>query len=86
VVKGYNRVSESLRTKKKEIIPETFTFLDTTVKMDIENKLTSNQTRDKISNIEKDLKPRSIDSKKTRNRYNRMVGGHNQQGHSSVYE
>lgn len=40
------------------------------------------------SNIEKDLiKTRSIDSKKTKIRHkNRIVGGQNKQGHSSVYE
>jgi len=54
--------------------------------MDGDNKLTINQTSNKISGIEKDVKPRTIDSKKTKNRYNRMVGGHNKQGHSSVYE
>ncbi len=54
--------------------------------MDRDNKLTRNQTSTKISDIEKDVKPRTIDSKKTRNRYNRMVGGQNKQGHSSVYE
>ena len=46
---------------------------------------TINQT--KISNIEKDIKPRTIDSKKTKIRYkNRIAGGQNQHGHSSVYE
>ena len=49
--------------------------------MDGDNKLTINQTSNKISGIEKDVKPRTIDSKKTKNRYNRMVGGHNRQGH-----
>jgi hypothetical protein len=40
------------------------------------------------SNVEKDvLKKRSIDSKKTKIRYkNRISGGQNKQGHSSVYE
>ena len=54
--------------------------------MDSDNKLTRNQTSTKISYIEKDVRPRTIDSKKTKNRYNRMIGGHNKQGHSSVYE
>ena len=64
-------------TKKKEIIPESYTFLETAIEMDGDNKLTINQTSNKISGIEKDVKPRTIDSKKTKNRYNRMVGGHN---------
>ena len=40
------------------------------------------------SNVEKDvLKKRTIDSKKSKIRYkNRITGGQNQQGHSSVYE
>lgn len=44
---------------------------------------------DKSNSIkEKDIiKTRSIDSKKAKIRYkNRIVGGQNQQGHSSVYE
>ena len=73
-------------TKKKEIIPESYTFLETPVKMDRDNKLTRNQTSTKISDKEKDVKPRTIDSKKTKNRYNRIAGGQNKQGHSSVYE
>ena len=38
--------------------------------------------------MDKDIiKSRSIDSKKSKIRYkNRIVGGQNQQGHSSVYE
>ena len=54
--------------------------------MDRDNKLTRNQTSTKISDKEKDVKPRTIDSKKTKNRYNRIAGGQNKQGHSSVYE
>jgi hypothetical protein len=73
-------------TKKKEIIPESYTFLKTAVKMDRDKKITSNQTSNKISGIEKNVKPRTIDSNKTKNRHNTMVGGHNKQGHSSVYE
>ena len=40
------------------------------------------------SNVEKDvLKKRTIDSKESKIRYkNRITGGQNQQGHSSVYE
>jgi len=80
------------KKKKKEIkiVRESdtnYTFLDTGfiyIKQDLEDDST-NKT---ISNIEKDvLKTRSIDTKKSKIRYkNRIVGGQNQQGHSSVYE
>jgi hypothetical protein len=73
-------------TKKKEIITESYTFLDTDIKMNVDK---ANQTinKTKISNREKDILPRTIDSKKTKIPYkNRIAGGQNQQGHSSVYE
>ena len=76
--------------KKKEIkiVRETevnYTFLDTGL-IDIE--LESEDVDKTNSSIEKDIiKSRSIDSKKSKIRYkNRIVGGQNQQGHSSVYE
>ena len=76
--------------KKKEIkiVRETevnYTFLDTGL-IDIERE--SGDVDKTNSSIEKDIiKSRSIDSKKSKIRYkNRIVGGHNQQGHSSVYE
>jgi hypothetical protein len=73
-------------TKKKEIITESYTFLETDIKMNVDK---ANQTinKTKISNREKDILPRTIDSKKTKIPYkNRIAGGQNQQGHSSVYE
>ena len=78
--------------KKKEIklVRESnanYTFLDTGL---IEVKPeTGNDTSNKTdSTIDKDLvKMRSIDSKKSMFRYKgRLIGGQNQQGHSSVYE
>ena len=76
-IKDYNRVSESSCTKKEEIIPDSYNFLQTIIKLDIDIKLTpdhsSNQTSTKISDIEKDLKRHTIDSKKTRNRYDRLL-------------
>ena len=76
--------------KKKEIkiVRETevnYTFLDTGL-IDIERE--SEDVDKTNSSIEKDIiKSRSIDSKKSKVRYkNRIVGGQNQQGHSSVYE
>ena len=76
--------------KKKEIkiVRETevnYTFLDTGL-IDIERE--SEDVDKTNSSIEKDIiKSRSIDSKKSKIRYkNRIVGGQNQQGHSSVYE
>ena len=76
--------------KKKEIkiVRETevnYTFLDTGL-IDIERE--SEEDDKTNSSIEKDIiKSRSIDSKKSKIRYkNRIVGGQNQQGHSSVYE
>ena len=76
--------------KKKEIkiVRETevnYTFLDTGF-IDIERD--SGDVDKTNSSIENDIiKSRSIDSKKSKIRYkNRIVGGQNQQGHSSVYE
>ena len=76
--------------KKKEIkiVRESevnYTFLDTGL-IDIERE--SGDVDKTNSSIEKDIiKSRSIDSKKSKIRYkNRIVGGQNQQGHSSVYE
>ena len=76
--------------KKKEIkiVRETevnYTFLDTGL-IDIERE--SGDVDKTNSSIEKDIiKSRSIDSKKSKIRYkNRILGGQNQQGHSSVYE
>ena len=76
--------------KKKEIkiVRESeinYTFVDTGL-TDIERE---SENVDKTnSSIEKDIiKSRSIDSKKSKIRYkNRIAGGQNQQGHSSVYE
>ena len=76
--------------KKKEIkiVRESevnYTFLDTGL---IDIKRESEDVDKTNSSIEKDIiKSRSIDSKKSKIRYkNRIVGGQNQQGHSSVYE
>jgi len=77
--------------KKKEIkiIRESevnYTFIDTAL---IEKNQEAEANVDKKnSNAEKDIiKTRSIDSKKSKVRYkNRIVGGQNQQGHSSVYD
>jgi hypothetical protein len=76
--------------KKKEIkiVSESevnYTFIDTGL-TDIKPE---SEDADKTnSSTEKDLiKTRSIDSKKAKIRYkNRITGGQNQQGHSSVYE
>ena len=64
-----------------------YTFLDTAssdIKIESKNEDVSNVD----SNVEKDvLKKRNINSKKSKIRYkNRITGGQNQQGHSSVYE
>jgi len=76
--------------KKKEIkiVNESeinYTFIDTGL---IDIKRESNDVDKTNSNIEKDIiKTRSIDSKKAKIRYkDRITGGQNQQGHSSVYE
>jgi hypothetical protein len=63
-----------------------YTFVDTNA---IDDKQESEQgVNNPNSAIEKDLlKKRSIDSKKSNFRYKgRLTGGHNKQGHSSVYE
>ena len=76
--------------KKKEIkiVSESeisYTFIDTGL-TDIKRE--SEDVDKTNSSIEKDIiKSRSIDSKKSKIRYkNRIAGGQNQQGHSSVYE
>ena len=63
-----------------------YTFLETT-SMDTKPEPKSDASNID-SNMEKDvLKKRTIDSKKSKIRYkNRITGGQNQQGHSSVYE
>jgi hypothetical protein len=76
--------------KKKEIkivrkSEVNYTFIDielTDIKRESEDVDKTN------SRSEKDIiKTRSIDSKKAKIRYkNRITGGQNQQGHSSVYE
>jgi len=82
-----------LVNKKKEIKIKhgsevNYTFLldaeMTGIKRDLEED-NANKTK---SSKEKDIiKARSIDSKKSKIRSkNRIVGGQNQQGHSSVYE
>jgi hypothetical protein len=76
--------------KKKEIkiVSENevnYTFTDTGL---TDVKRESEDVDKTNSSIEKDIiKTRSIDSKKAKIRYkNRITGGQNQQGHSSVYE
>ena len=64
-----------------------YTFLNTgssDIKLESKNEDESNVD----SNVEKYVfKKRTIDSKKSKTRYkNRITGGQNQQGHSSVYE
>ena len=80
-----------MANKKKvtKIIRESginYTFLETTP-MDTKAEPKSDASNID-SNAEKDvLKKRTIDSKKSKIRYkNRITGGQNQQGHSSVYE
>ena len=76
--------------KKKEIKIASenevnYTFIDT----ELTNIKRESEDVDKTnSSMEKDIiKTRSIDSKKAKIRYkNRITGGQNQQGHSSVYE
>ena len=74
---------------KKKIIRESginYTFLETT---SMDSKAEPKSDASNIdSNVERDvLKKRTIDSKKSKIRYkNRITGGQNQQGHSSVYE
>jgi hypothetical protein len=62
-----------------------YTFLDTGL-TDI--KLQSEDVDKSNSSMEKDIiRTRLIDSKKAKIRYkNRITGGQNEQGHSSVYE
>ena len=64
-----------------------YTFLDNG-SIDIKLKSQDGELIKTDSNIQKDvLKKRSIDSKKSKVRYkNRITGGQNQQGHTSVYE
>ena len=64
-----------------------YTFLDTD-SVNINRDSGDDNVNKSGSNIEKDIiKTRSIDSKKSKvRRKNRITGGHNQQGHSSVYE
>jgi hypothetical protein len=76
--------------KKKEIkiVSESeisYTFIDTGL-TDIKRE--SEDVDKTNSSIEKDIiKTRSIDSKKVKIRHkDRISGGQNQQGHSSVYE
>jgi hypothetical protein len=64
-----------------------YTFVDTGFS-DTKKELDGNEDNKRSSNTEKELiKTRSIDSKnsKIRNK-NRITGGQNLQGHSSVYE
>ena len=76
--------------KKKEIkiVRESeinYTFIDIGL---IDIKRESEEVDKTNFSINKDIiKTRSIDSKKAKIRHkNRITGGHNQQGHSSVYE
>ena len=64
-----------------------YTFLDTD-SVNINRDSGDDNVNKSGSNIEKDIiKTRSLDSKKSKvRRKNRITGGHNQQGHSSVYE
>ena len=78
--------------KKKEIklIRESntnYTFLDTGL-IEIKPETDHDTANNTDSTIDMDIvKMRSIDSKKSALRYKgRLIGGHNQQGHSSVYE
>ncbi|MFZ0405362.1 MAG: hypothetical protein WAL79_06025, partial [Nitrososphaeraceae archaeon] len=64
-----------------------YTFLDTD-SVNVKRESEDDNVNKSRSNIEKDIiKTRSIDSKKSKvRRKNRIIGGQNQQGHSSVYE
>ena len=64
-----------------------YTFLDTD-SVNVKRESEDDNVNKSSSNIEKDIiKTRSIDSKKSKvRRKNRIIGGQNQQGHSSVYE
>ncbi len=78
--------------KKKEIkiVHESevnYTFIDTGL-VDINQELKDDTVTKYKPSMDKDIiKSRSIDSKKAKIRHkDRITGGHNQQGHSSVYE
>jgi hypothetical protein len=78
------------KRKEIKIVNESevnYTFIDKGF-TDINNESYGNDVNKKYSNSEKDIiKTRSIDAKKSKIRYkNRITGGQNQQGHSSVYE
>ena len=64
-----------------------YTFLDTD-SVNVKRESEDDNVNKSRPNIEKDIiKTRSIDSKKSKVlRKNRIIGGQNQQGHSSVYE
>ena len=64
-----------------------YTFIDR-ASYSVRNELESNIQSKTMSNSEKELiKMRSMDSKKSKVRHkSRVVGGHNRQSHSSVYE
>ena len=64
-----------------------YTFVDTGL-VDINQESNEDTVSKNNPSMDKDIiKTRSIDSKKSKIRYkNRIVGGQNQQGHSSVYE
>ena len=64
-----------------------YTFLDTD-SVNVKRESEDDNVNKSRPNIEKDIiKTRSIDSKKSKvRRKNRIIGGQNQQGHSSVYE
>ena len=76
--------------KKIKLIRESnsnYTFLDTEL-IEIKPETDRDTANKTNSTIDKDVvKMRSIDSKKSTLRYKgRLIGGQNQQGHSSVYE
>jgi hypothetical protein len=78
------------KKKKIKIVRESgvnYTFIDTGLS-DIKRESEVVDKTDSSQSMEKDIiKSRSIDSKKLKIRYkDRVTGGHNQQGHSSVYE
>ena len=78
------------RKKEIKIVKETdvnYTFINT-ASYSVADELESNIQTKTISNSEKELiKMRSMDSKKSKARHkSRVVGGHNRQSHSSVYE
>jgi hypothetical protein len=81
LVKG---IKEIKKVSENEI---SYTFIDNTL-IEIKTESKDDRVYDSRSPIEKDIiKPRSIDSKKSRMRYkSRITGGQNKQGHTSVYE